>query len=488
MWTDLNTAGQSPFGNEYDVCVCGSGPAGITTARKLAARGKRVLLLEAGGVEPSAASIDVYRGKSVGATYWGVESCRLRYFGGTSNHWTGLCGVFDDIDFAARDIWGLPGWPITRKQAYAHIDEAAEILDLPGGLFSKSAPPGFSAERFQEAALQKSPPTRFGEKYRSELQNSDNVDVVINANVTGFALSLDGARVDSIDIADYDNRRFTARAAHYVFAFGALENARFLLNADRRLSGALSAKTDFIGKCFMEHFNILMGRFIVTNPKFWMQHSAIEIAPRAAALSAMGVGNSVLSINSNARLTYYGRLAPMRRAMRETVCAAPGLTKFSRRFWEFPCPGDGIVTTIMEQCPDPASRVTLDDSKTDAFGGQRLILDWQINDVDRKTMRDLAIDLGKGFVQSSLGRLRINSDVMTGEADLGMHCHQMGTTRMSENGRTGVVDGDCKLHGIDNLFIGGSSVFPTGGGVNPTFTIVCLALRMGEHIADLLDA
>jgi len=112
MFYDFNEALPRIAESQYDVCICGTGPAGITTARKLASRGKRVALLEGGGLSYSDESQELYHGKSVGRQYWYVEELgRLRYFGGTSNHWSGRCGILDPIDFEQREYFGLPGWP-----------------------------------------------------------------------------------------------------------------------------------------------------------------------------------------------------------------------------------------------------------------------------------------------------------------------------------------------------------------------------------------
>ena len=133
MIIDLNAVEGWPFAAPHQVCVCGSGPAGMTVARELARRGVRVLLLEAGGYELSPESQEIYQAKSIGPlTYYGVDSCRLRMFGGTSNHWSGRCGVLDPLDFEARDIWSVPGWPISHAEAYRRLDDAREILDIAG--------------------------------------------------------------------------------------------------------------------------------------------------------------------------------------------------------------------------------------------------------------------------------------------------------------------------------------------------------------------
>ncbi|MEM6649492.1 MAG: GMC family oxidoreductase [Pseudomonadota bacterium] len=116
------------------------------------------------------------------------------------------------------------------------------------------------------------------------------------------------------------------------------------------------------------------------------------------------------------------------------------------------------------------------------FGKPRLNLKWELHDQDLKTIQGLAEEVGKAFAEQDVARFQMAPDISTGKSALGMHCHHMGTTRMSADPRFGVVDRDCKLHGVDNLYLGGSSVFPTGGGANPTLTIVTLALRLSEHL------
>jgi len=94
MFFDMNTIATNSTSKPYDVCICGAGPAGITIARVLAKAGKRVALLEGGGLEYSEISQNLYQGKSIG-----LNNCRLRFFGGTSNHWGVRCTFLDKIDF-----------------------------------------------------------------------------------------------------------------------------------------------------------------------------------------------------------------------------------------------------------------------------------------------------------------------------------------------------------------------------------------------------
>jgi choline dehydrogenase-like flavoprotein len=141
------------------------------------------------------------------------------------------------------------------------------------------------------------------------------------------------------------------------------------------------------------------------------------------------------------------------------------------------------VVTRIDPVPNPDSRVTLADER-DAVGMRKIRLDWRLSDLDRysvaRTMQLLAAQLG----QAGLGRVRItfDADAPQWPADLAGGWHHMGTTRMSDDPRRGVVDRDCRVHGTTNLYVAGSSVFPTSGSGTPTMLIVALALRLADHL------
>jgi len=489
MWTDLNLESDFRFGDGYDVCVCGSGPAGITIARKLKESGARVLLLEAGGEEWTEESHEFYQGESVGPIeYYGVESGRLRFFGGTSNHWAGSCTRFERVDFERKHPWKATGWPISFDDIYQYEDEARRIVDIDEQSFERPDEPAWKSERFETARYAKSPPTRFGEKYRAELEDAKNVDVVLNANVVDLRLNADKRAVAEVVVADYKGQEYTVAPKFVVIAFGALENARFLLNAHSDFDAGLGNQHDLVGRYFMEHFDVTLGRFVSLGSPFWQARGGFGLNPTAAMMRDKAIGNCFVSLTPGANPKFYGRLAPFRRLMRKITCSSDILLERARRENTVLCEGDGVVTTIMEQSPDPSCRVMLDPDAQDRFGRARLMLDWRINDIDRRTIRTLAEEVGKALVTQRAGRLRINRDILeTGLPDLGMHNHHMGTTRMAGSPRHGVVDGDCRVHGIDNLYIGGSSVYPVGGGCNPTLTIVCLSLRLGDHLSRRLS-
>ena len=138
-----------------------------------------------------------------------------------------------------------------------------------------------------------------------------------------------------------------------------------------------------------------------------------------------------------------------------------------------------------EQAPNPDSRVTLSDER-DALGLNWARLEWRLTELDKRSVEVMTKAIGAEFGRLNLGRVRLDDWLLDGGKDWGPDLkgspHHMGTTRMSDDPRMGVVDRRCRVHGIENLYIAGSSVFPTGGYMNPTLTIVALALRLADHL------
>jgi choline dehydrogenase-like flavoprotein len=142
-----------------------------------------------------------------------------------------------------------------------------------------------------------------------------------------------------------------------------------------------------------------------------------------------------------------------------------------------------LVKYEAEQAPNPRSRVNLHHSKRDQLGLPATQLDWQLSDFDKFSIRRTAELIGIELGRAGLGRVRTDIDEDLSKFPLVETAwHHMGTTRMSENDRTGVVDSACRVHGLSNLYVAGSSVFPTGGRANPTLTIVALAIRLADHL------
>src|SRR5215471_15010554 len=158
----------------FDFCIIGSGPAGITLALSLARRGHSVGLFEGGGMDRSSASQDLYVGASIGQDYFGLNHCRLRFFGGSSNHWGGWCRALDDYDFIKKRHYPFSGWPISKSELDPYREEAGRVLDLLTPLEEKD-PNKLNSVALKRIHFEASPPTRFGTKFGGELRTSNNL-------------------------------------------------------------------------------------------------------------------------------------------------------------------------------------------------------------------------------------------------------------------------------------------------------------------------
>ncbi len=457
----------------FDVCICGAGPAGITLALALAAKGRRVALMEAGGVDVTTESQDLYQGRSVGLPYYPLDACRLRYLGGSSNHWGGFTRPLDARDFEPLPQHPLNAWPIRKTDLEPYAERTAEILDLP-----PPAPPldiFAGKEALIEPTAYRVSPVQFGTKYKDELSRSDLITLCLNANLVDIELSENLTAVTGMVFRAYTrDETFRVAARRYVVCCGAIENARILLNANGRIPAGIGNRHDQVGRYFCEHIEIPVGRAILAAPPadldFYIASEKL-IADRRC-------------------LSFEIELVPLERD--GVACALPLAERLAQALRE-PDKAcfDTNVLTVIGQSVNRDSRVTLGNTK-DRFGLREIELDWRLADIDRETLRIAAGEMGRALARHDVGRLRLEPWVTDAKSEVpitseqGGSSHHMCTTRMSDDPATGVVDRDCRVHGIENLYIGGSSVFASPGVSNPTFTIVQLALRLADRVDERL--
>jgi choline dehydrogenase-like flavoprotein len=495
MIADATTIDRSAFDRTFDVCVVGAGPAGITLARQLAATGATVALMEAGGLEISEESQDVYRGSNLGQEYFDLDVSRLRYFGGTSNHWGGWTRALEAVDFRPRPWVPRSGWPIAQLELDPYRSEVDAILDVPSASEAPDLPMRQSGYDFHRFQFRFSPPTRFGEKYRTEIEASPAIALVLNANLVDLRLDEALATVTGAVLKSYDpaDPGFTVRARAYALCTGGIENARLLLNFTSQVPEGIGNRSGWVGRCFADHPHFLIAecvlRVLVLEREFYAptelfmeEHRCLNFGLRLEPrwiwpydLPALG-RSEMAPEEFNILLNRLVRDPFVDRSLTERLVLPQ------------PTGQTAVVRIAQEAVPNPDSRVTLG-AERDAFGLRRVALEWRISEADVETMRTAVMAFGRHLAEQDIGRLRVadwllaDPPAFPGVADdeVGGK-HHMGTTRMAADRRQGVVDGDCRVHGTTNLFVGGSSVFPTTGHCNPTYTLVQLALRLGEHL------
>lgn len=497
-----------------DVCIVGAGAAGITLARTLAARGVSVLLLEGGGEAQSVESQDVYRGE-MAHTYERkaveyLSYSRLRFLGGTTNHWAGWVRPLDAIDFEARPWVPHSGWPFGPEALQPYYAEAAKILDVkprffatPDGAWAKKKPLPIDfgpQPRIRSRPFTFSPPTRFGTKFKKELQDSPRVKLVLNANVVDIHVHKQVGTVRQLLVRTFKGKLFTALARVYVLAAGGVENARLLLASRGERPAGVGNEHDVVGRYFMDHpetFFEAAGNALLTDPGLLGDEERLSryafptrdpVVKRANTLNTLWLAEDLL--RKEGLLQFHAHMFP---AERKDVPALLGeVTRFTQGFEQGAgAKQDGALAPLKrplilrsECAPDPDNRITLIEER-DALGVPRVKLAWRLGDLEAKTHERGLQHLADAFGAQGVGRVQVlmpaGKDAAFKETGMGMH--HVGTTRMHVDPKRGVVDANGRLHSVPNLYVAGSSVFPTAGGVNPTFTIVSLALRLADHLA-----
>ena len=478
---------------DTDIAIIGAGAAGITLARALIGDTRRVVLVESGGLDFDADTQTLYEGPSEGVDY-PLDAARLRYFGGSTNHWGGFCRPLAEIDFEKRDWVPYSGWPMTRAELDPYYTRAQQVAQLGRQLsvgdfddteaWAKrqlGSPVPFADDSFVTRFFIYSAPLRFGEAYRDEIGHAANITTYLNSNVLEIVPDATARRVERLRIATLSGNSFEVRPKLCVLAIGGIENARLLLLSNSVETAGLGNRNDLVGRFFMEHVHVpgQIALIAVDDkkaiPAYYDEPKQIEGAHVRAILMP-----SDAYLRREKRLGLNIAIYPMRAPGAEGTPEAEkpseaGVAQLLQ------LQASGTATTIFgascaaEPIPIPDNRVTLAPSR-DALGQNRSKLTWRPAIEEHRDLARNVDALGQSFGRWGHGLVKalFAEKPNWSEEEIGWGNHHMGTTRMATDPRLGVVDADARVHGIDNLYVAGSSVFPTGGPVNPTLTIIAL--------------
>jgi choline dehydrogenase-like flavoprotein len=520
---------------DADVCVMGAGAAGITLATELKDSAARVVLLEGGGLSPDPVTQSLYAGENVGIAYEPLDRSRSRFFGGSTSCWGGWCRPLDPLDFEERPWLPNSGWPFERSALDSHYAQAAEYLRLSleydTGAWSEqlrseniSLLP-IEGDVLHNMMIQISSPGTFGPLHKEALERSSAVRVILYSNVVRLDTSESTKLIESVTVKTLTGSGFCVRARYFVLCSGGIENARLLLLSNDRRPNGLGNDHDVVGRYFMDHPRFKSGRVRLKGENRYRplydvtmamrgqigrkgdaHRVAAHIAPTARAQRDLKLPNSRSYFEAHyaAHMSKgYLWLRAMRRQWRgrgvfgysrmsvlgEVVEGLPAALSsaplallgavdlytnlpFIEREFQF--------ESVIEPAPNPESRVTLSHER-DRLGLLQTRLDWRLTEETYAAAKKL-----KGLLRDELHRQGVITLVSPDEDDSEttvVGCwHHMGTTRMHKDPRKGVVDENLKVHGIENLFISGSSVFPTVGSDCPTITLVALSIRLAAHL------
>jgi choline dehydrogenase-like flavoprotein len=462
-----------------DLIVVGTGPAGMSIALELERRGVQTLVLEAGGEHHDETSQAFFAGDIVGPRVFELDVNRLRCFGGCSNHWGGFSRMLEDVDFQDK-VDGIPGaWPIGRTDLDPHLKRASEILDLGG--FLPDRPLG---DMLKQVHFTYSPPMSFKLKYGAHVKASRTLHVALNTCVTNL-VERDG-RIVGVEIADPEGRRDTLKATWVVLCAGGVENSRMLLWANVRNEGRVVRDPTTLGKYFMEHPHFTVGdALVVGDPRLDPdRRGRAYVAPTEKAMRERGILNCGLRIEPT---NYDGT----KQLIADLACVAPRLGKWAATALKTRLACGLRIRAAWEQGPRESNQVRLG-TKRDALGIPRVELHWKYSALERHTVRQSVLLFGEWLASRGMGRVRLepwladDADFPVEDEQVGNH--HMGGTRMSDDPRRGVVDRDCRVHGLQNLYVCGASVFPSAGHANPTLTIVQISLRLAGYLGARIEA
>lgn len=496
---------------EADLAIIGGGPAGITLARAFAGSRVQVCLIESGGEQLDPQVQALYEGENTGISY-PLAKNRLRFLGGSSNHWGGYCRPLDPIDFEQRDWVPHSGWPFGIEELARYYPAASKLVEIAPAYFEDDAyweratgqtMPEPVTQRVQIRYTHFSPPTRFGTRYGEELRQAENIRVLLNANVVNIASLEEGRKVSQLDIRTLTGLSHQVRARYYVLATGGLENARMLLLSNQTIPTGLGNQHDLVGRFFMEHPHLPGPAQIVVGdlkrlPQIYSRRIFVDGRNGKAAFNpSEEFLRQRQLLNATIMVGVAGSYHAQTKEESQMGQTHMAMLKAAKRFLTGKLtPVDQDQPDLLgswlgfgcacEQVPNPDSRVSLAQTK-DALGLPKIRLDWRLTEQDRRSVVEHIRSVAMEFGALGIGRTLLNI-IDDGEwpAKVGGGSHHMGTTRIHQDPRQGVVDSNCKVHGVGNLYIAGSSVFPTSGAANPTLSLVALSLRLADHLQSLL--
>ncbi len=468
---------------DYDIVIIGSGPAGITLSLKLQNKNLKIALVESGERYFSEDSQKYYKGKIKGEFPRKLDEARLSMFGGTTGHWGGTCRNLDEHDFLA--------WPIKKKDLDEHSEEAAKIIKIKNSFKNEKLNENLNIIEYQQSK------SYFPDDYYPEIVDSKNIHLFLQTTM----IEMNGKNFSTNNVKCYskiNKNFFNLNGKIFVLATGGIENSRILLLEQNRKKGLFSNNLP-IGMYWFEHPFKILGQAIVDHEKMkknlnssfdpWVNlfnagdnSETYSFAPTYDLINQEKISNSCCWL-----VTHERSYKNWKNVAKNLFCLTPNISKKLLKKFDRNLLCGATIYSNWEQEPEISNKIVLADEK-DEFGNNKAMLIYKKSNLVRKTARVMFEKIGELLIEKDLGRLIGEDFLYENDIDYNSEAgwHHMGGTRMGNNKKYSVVDRNLKVHGSKNLYVIGSSVFPTGGHANPTFSIIQLTLRLEEHISKTL--
>jgi choline dehydrogenase-like flavoprotein len=458
---------------------------------------------------------------------------RRRILGGSSYIWTGRCAPFQTLDFEKRSWVPNSGWPITRAEFEPWLARAGALLGLgPNCYDDETLWPWFKSSRpspplnllepmfwqFSKSPRNHKNSIDFGRDHLVHC-NAPNIRVLLHANLTHIGTNSAGNHFECAEVRTLGGKRACVKAKALVLCCGGVENARLLLASNRSMPQGVGNRYDTVGRFLMDHTDSVVGYFDPDRSSavrsrfghYWIDNEegrhvylhGLRLSPETQQREQLLNCHAYVDAFDAGADDPWSALDRAKATMRAggslsqlypdalTVLSHPGeILKglYRRKFKHRPQLGKLTrieLHCIMEQIPDPESRVTLSEERQDALGMPLSKIDWKVSETERHTAQRMTQLVCEELQRLGLPAPKVSpwlENHSAWVANCVEKAHPTGTTRMSDNPKQGVVDRNCQVHDVEGLFVSGSSVFPTSGAANPTLMIVAGALRLANWL------
>ena len=456
----------------FPVIIIGSGPAGISTALKLEEKKIKCLIIEAGEEDYSDLSQKSYSSKVIGDQISDLQSSRLRQFGGTSGQWGGWSKPMENYNLSA--------WPISYSELNKYTNQTCKILDIKNEFNKSKINSYFNQIQFQYSQV------RFKEKYEEYIKKSKYISLILNTQVTKFI----GEKkfIESIECSSR-GKKFILPSKYFILATGGVENSRILLSTKENNPNIFNKDLP-IGKFWMTHPWFIGGYGILVKSemskhlkgKFIEYEGPLHVASSKNLKLNENISSGAIYMSSNEDEKLYKEI------IKDLLCIAPEFgKKIARKTFgkDLKC---GNIFMHLEESPSEKNRIVLDPFAKDKNNIPITNLYYKESQKTLLSAKKILEEFANTCRELDIGRVALKNQIseLKKYESLGVY-HHIGGTRLGNNKKDSVVDKNLKIHDNNNLFITGSSVFPTSGYTNPTFTIIQLSLRLGDHIFKILS-
>lgn len=503
--------------------IVGAGVAGLILAARLRRSNMKVTVLESGDRQQTAETHPLNRVVQLGDSYAGASRGRFRCLGGTSTRWGGALIPFAEGDFKARPYLGLDAFPVSQDDLSPYLREVESLFGIDQGSYEEEFIKEFGAAKHLpvgdtdfHARFAKWPTFKrrnLAAVFKEMVASDPDVDIVVNATATDFDADERGGQIRSVTARHQNGKSLTVAAKYFIVCGGAIETTRLLLLLDRQYDQRIFANCEALGRGFYDHISAAVATIRAHDATRLNQLAALrfvgstmrslrfELSSAAQSEEQIGSANAHISFRSE-RETGFDALRHLMRSRQRRqrfqrahivglLSDLPYMTRLA--LWRavhnqllWPSPAIYELHVVAEQLPRPENRIALSDQQ-DAFGLPVATIDWRVAASDRRTFSVVQKRFAKYWERRGLNGIgeliwgKGASDAAEGASQFDVY-HPGGSTRMGTDRRTAVVDANLRVFGVRNLWAASTAAFPSGGGANPTLTLMLMTMRLADFL------